>query len=397
MKQLQKKNTGSTQEVSRHYGTSLERKSAGSSHPLQRTLGNQAVQHLLRSGFLQPPPVIRAVIPPETIAGEWIIDDPTHRHTPATGRTDAEILGQAFNDICDLTSRNNDRIVMNAGPPASNRMEGCGCLQTIEQDLSSPSPVLSGMPHVRLEEAGWSRTNPAATPPYVAARHPESEFAWGYWTAGQTRHVKPFWQTVAHEICGHVAAYVKSSGGSSGARGVGTGHNVAIEGENRVASEHGVSQAELRGMDYDAATGRPLAGHRGESFLQAAVTNFGHGSDALPAGATAVVNDTVSTIRTARTSSMATELMVQVEGRAYTNEGGLTLARSRADRMHTHLGGVFRGQRFPERFQASTGATVSRFSPDQAAVEPGQSVAGQTDLLRRVLIYLFHQPHSAGP
>jgi len=225
---------------------------------MRGTLGNQVVQHLLRSGSSPRRPSIRAVIPPETLAGEWIIDDPTHRHTPGTGKTDAEILGQAFHEICDLASRSGDRIGFNAGPPAPNRTEGCDCLGTIEQDLNSPSPVLSGVPHVRLEEAGWSRTNPGASPPYVAARHPESEFAWGYWTGGQNRHVKPFWQTVAHEICGHVAAYVNSSGGPSGARGVGTGHNVAIEGENRVAAEHGVPKGEWRGLDYDAGTGRSV-------------------------------------------------------------------------------------------------------------------------------------------
>ena len=396
MRQLQEKNQAATREAGRH-GNDLDKKSTGLFHPLQRTIGNQAVQRLLRSGLLQPPPEIRTVIPPDTLAGEWIIDNPTHRHTPPVGNTDAEILGQAFHDICDLTLRSGDRITLGAGPPAPNRMEGCGCLQTIEQDLISPNPVLSGVPHVSLEEEGWSRTNPAATPPQVTVRHPESEFAWGYWTSGQARHTKPFWQTVAHEICGHVAAYVGSGGGASGARGVGTGHNVAIEGENRVAAEHGVRQAELRGMDYDAATGRPLQGHRGESFLQAAVINFNHGSDALPAGATAVVNDTVGSIRTARTSSMASELMVQVEGRAYANEGGLTLARSRADRMHVHLQGEFTAQSFPARFRVSTGATVNRFSPDEAAVEPGQSVSGRDDPLRRVLVYLFHQPHSAGP
>ncbi|HTP64994.1 MAG TPA: hypothetical protein VMJ66_06350, partial [Geobacteraceae bacterium] len=97
------------------------------------------------------------------------------------------------------------------------------------------------------------------------------------------------------------------------------------------------------------------------------------------------------------TSSMASELMVQVEGRAYANEGGLTLARSRADRMHVHLQGEFTAQSFPARFRVSTGATVNRFSPDEAAVEPGQSVSGRDDPLRRVLVYLFHQPHSAGP
>lgn len=337
---------------------------------------------------------VRTSLAPETVAGDWIIDNPTHRHSSG-GDTDASLIGTAFNTICSLAGENHGRIQIGQGPPTSSNIEGCACLWDIENDLASPSPVLNGMPHIRLDEHGWSHTNPAASPPFVAARHPESEFEWGYWTGGQTRHVKPFWQTVAHEVCGHVAAFVRSHGSTAGGRTSRTGHNEAIEGENRIAAEHGVPVSEQRGLDRDPRTGAPLRGHRGESFLEAVVGDFAHGSDSPPASTAAVVRETLASIRTGQ-STVGLDLFIQVEGRAYANEGGAGLARRRAANVRARIAAAMSAAGIAPDVTSGS-STVPRFRPDIATVIPGRSRAGASDRNRRVQVYLFHKLHSAGP
>ncbi len=329
-----------------------------------------------------------------TIARDWIIRNPTHTVTSG-GTTDATYITDAFQDICPLMSLSgNNRLIMGQGPPSPNRTEGCTCLQDIENDLASPSPILSGTPEVELAVQGWSSTNPASSPPIVSARHPESSFDWGYWTGGQTRHVKPFWQTVAHEVCGHVVTWVRTRGAHAGGRRSTTGHNEAIIGENKVAAEHGVSQGQQRGLDVDPQTGQPLAGHRGESFLQANVLGFGHGAHTLPSSATGVVNDAVATILA--TGARGLDLFVQVEGWAYSNEGGLTLAQQRAENMRLALETEFQNQNISLSI-AQNQTSIPRFTTNQTRLVPGQSQPQTSDLNRRVQVYLFHKPHSAGP
>jgi uncharacterized protein DUF4157 len=356
-------------------------------HELTHTVQQGVVPLRLDSG-----PAVQERLDAETIAGDWIIDNPT-RKFPAGGPEDATLLEGAFSQICSLAFRSGNRIQLGLGPPNPSQLEGCGCLQDIENDLASSTPVLSGTPHAALEPHGWSFTQASA--PLVSARHPASDFSWGYWTGGQTRHLKPFWQTVAHEACGHLAAHVRSKGTSAGARGVGTGHNVAIEGENRIATEHGVPAGELRGLDIDPATGKPLAGHRGESFLQASVFDFAHGSAALPAIAATVVSEAADTIQTVSASS-SLDLMVQVEGRAFASEGGLTLAASRAEAVRLAIEAELRLRSVP--LTVTTGATSrSRFFPDLTAFSPGTSTPLSSNPGRRADVFLFHQPHSAGP
>src|SRR5262249_44862763 len=129
------------------------------------------------------------------------------------GRTDATILADAFREICPLYQlQGGNRIVRAAGRPGQNRSVGCSCLDEIEADLASPSPTLSGTPHVQLAMHGWSATT-FSSPTKVEVRHPDNPFERGYWTGGQTRQITSFWQILSHEICGHVAALVRTPSG----------------------------------------------------------------------------------------------------------------------------------------------------------------------------------------
>ena len=333
-------------------------------------------------------------LPAGTVAGDWIIENPKRKVT-AGGKTDAELTAAAFSEICDKTQLNGDRIVLNAGPVAANRVHGCACLQDIENDLAAAKPVLKATPHVKLVEKGWSFSNSRSSPPLVAARHPAGEFEWGYWTGGQTRRVKEFWQTMAHEVCGHIATFVRTGGAHAGGRASGFGHNPAIEGENLVASEHGVPPAEERGLDVDPGTKKPLPGHRGESFLQAGVRGFAHASDGLPASSSKVVDETAATVKTVKRSLRA-DLFAQVEGFAYGNEGAASMARKRAEAVRQALETKFKAQSISLDIVKGK-AVVPRFSPDQATVLTGASAPNISDSTRRVHVYLFHKRHSAGP
>ena len=306
------------------------------------------------------------------------------------GQTDEKLLEDAFKEICPLTRRTGNTIVLTAGMPSKSRVEGCNCLSVIDSKVGT---LWTSDPEIGIEPFGWSQTGLGSNPD-VSVRHPEDPFNWGYWTGttathpSETRHLKPFWQTVAHEICGHVAAAARSSGTSVGSRGVGTGHNVAIAGENLVAGEHGVSADEQRGMDINIRTGKAMPGHRGESFLEATVADFIHGSDALPTARTDVINSLVNTVKTTGSSL---EMLIQVEGFAYSNEGGVRLAQTRAANIQGEIAKMLSAAGL---LATTTGA--SRFSRNLATITPGTSYPNTSDAGRIVKIYLFHQKHSAG-
>jgi Domain of unknown function (DUF4157) len=340
--------------------------------------------HTVQQGAIQP-----------AIQRSWeILPRTTANPLRPGGRTDEQLLERAFADICPLTSRSGNFINMVPGPAASGSIAGCSCLRDIEAAIGTPA--LTGNPTVRVEPNGWSSTTSGAGALAVSVRHPDDPFEWGYWTGSstthptETRHIKPFWQTLAHEVCGHGATYARSGGTRVGSRSAAMGHNDAIIGENAVAAEHGVVPDEQRGLDFNPATGTPMTGHRGESFLQATVRNFAHGSAALPATAAAVVTSVVNTINT--TASSGLDLFIQVEGLAFASEGGAAMAASRAAAMRTSITGGITAAGI-----SLTVGSASRFHPDQATALAGSSSASAANPARSVRVYLFHRPHSAGP
>jgi hypothetical protein len=85
-------------------------------------------------------------------------------------------------------------------------------------------------------------------------------------------------------------------------------------------------------------------------------------------------------------------MLIQVEGFAYLNEGGILVAQSRAANVKGEIISLLTSAGV---LTTSTGA--SRFSADLAAIAPGVSYPNTSDPGRTVKIYLFHQKHSAGP
>ncbi len=339
-------------------------------------------------------------LPADNIARKWVVENPDVA-VPAGGRTNGELLLDAFQNICGLAllvNRGSDkRLELAAGPPSPNRTEGCGCLQTIENDVANMeagnASTLNTYPRIEVVPHGWSYTSPDPNHPKVGARHPVDPFEWGYWTGSDSRQTKEFYRTVAHEVCGHMASFV--AGVPSG-RGSGRGHNEAIIRENRVAAEHGVPVAGQRGLDV--SEGAVVAGaHRGESFLRAAAY-FDHASANTPADLSTVIQSAIDTIRYFM-GIQGDRIRIQLEGFAYSNEGGNSLAQQRVDKVKQAFIAELNSQHISLTFTPpGQTAAVSRFGPDIITVHPsGSSMPDTCDASRRVYVFLYHRAYSAAP
>lgn len=216
--------------------------------------------------------------------------------------------------------------------------------------------------------------------------------------------MKPTWQTLSHEICGHFFSYVTTGYlGSRSETDQPYGHNFAIEGGNWVASEKGVAEEDLRGLDVNPATLKDIPGHRGESFLRATISGFANGSATLPPGADQVIEEAALTIEAIK--DVLPILYVQVEGTAYEGEGGESLATSRAEVVEDAAKDAIADQGMNPflvmKWQNLFPQIHARFRPIQTQEIPGDPPSTQLPLwahsLKRVHLYLFHRLHSAGP
>ncbi|MEC4675502.1 MAG: DUF4157 domain-containing protein [Nitrospirota bacterium] len=356
--------------------------------------------HQLARRYDQPDRRISQKLPADNIARKWVVENPDVA-VPAGGRTNGELLLDAFQNICglaQLVNRGADkRLELAAGPPSPNRTEGCGCLQTIENDVANMeagnASTLNTYPRIEVVPHGWSYTSPDPNHPKVGARHPVDPFEWGYWTGSDRRQTKEFFRTVAHEVCGHMASFV--SGVQSG-RGSGRGHNEAIIRENRVAAEHGVSVSGQRGLDV--SEGGVIAGvHRGESFLRAGAY-FDHASANTQADLNTVIQSAIDTIRYF-VGIQGDRIRIQLEGFAYSNEGGNSLAQQRLDNVKQAFIQELNSQHISLTFTPpGQTAAVSRFGPDIITVHPsGSSMPDTSDVRRRVYVFLYHRAYSAAP
>ena len=334
-----------------------------------------------------------------TLMGRWKIEDPSTVQV-AGGQSNEQILADGFRKICDLAgvvTRGTARVVeVTGGPPAANRTEGCDCLRIIQDDhdnlLAGRPSFLQAMPSIGVVLNGWSGTLPSASNPRVGVRHPEGPFEWGYWSGGDQRVQKSFFRTLAHEVCGHMAAAVQRV--PSG-RGSARGHNEAILRENKIAAEHGVPAAELRGLDRDEG-GVTAGAHRGESFLRAQVF-FDHNANTPndPAVLTRVVDGVVQTLQSFAAASGTDRIRVQLESFWLRNETG-TLA-TRVNHVRDAIARAFAAQGIADPFPDpdQPGQTISRFATPiiHALAEEGDPTRPHPK--RRVDIYLFHRSHSA--
>lgn len=341
----------------------------------------------------------RAALGDATIAGRWKIDDPKQTQVKG-GQSNETLLAAGFSEICNRTrvvNRGSDRVVeVQPGGVAANRREGCGCLQTVQDDFDAfaagNKSFVKALPHIGLTVNGWSFTRAAPKDPEVQVRHPEGPFGWGYWTGGDQREHKAFFRTIAHEVCGHMAASVQGvASGRSSARG----HNEAIIRENRVAAEHGVSKSRQRGLDVDES-GVVAGAHRGESFIRAQLF-FDHDSDVPndPAALARVVDGVIGTIQFFGTGPDDVG-RIQIEGFGRSNES-TSVVNQRIVNLRSALSLAFGKHNIPDPFPDPNDPKkkISRFARDIATLLPGKSTPNTSDTGRRVDVFLFHKAHSA--
>jgi outer membrane protein OmpA-like peptidoglycan-associated protein len=310
----------------------------------------------------------------------------------ANGLTDEQLLLAGFQEICPLATLSAGEIsVPLTGTVPAGRQQGCRCLRDIERVLptmKSTSPPAT----IQAEPQGWSSTNPGADPVWVKVRHPDDPFSWGYWTnvteqsPYEHRHRKPFWQTLAHEVCGHVWTYVRTRGRHSGGRGTNPrDHDPAIENENLIAGEHGVPRSEQRGFQHEQGN-RPATRHAGESFLAATIDGYTHGSANLATtNGTRVIQSTADTVA-------QMPVFIELEGFAHGNEGGQAFGALRASMV---MASMIATGRIPLIFTPRRSTqTAFRFRLLPGQLSSGTSRPGVASPGRKVNVFLFHNPRS---
>ena len=387
-----------------HELTHVVQQGQGRGFPETDRIGPQAVGAI---------PVTHSM-PPNTLAGKWRIRDRRGLRNDAKQAglskdelraQDAELLAGTFQEICSMATlqKNGDEneIHIQGDQIPKGQEAGCGCLQAIEIDLakkpgqSDPDGIrkprmLKDVPEIGVDPHGWSHADlgPETGVPNVILRYPDEIFQSGYWTDAQKRVSKDLWQLLAHEICGHMQPYVQI--GDPGKREEGSGHNLAIQGENLVALEKGRTPEEMRGLDVDPNTNKELPGHRGESFLHAEIEYFAFGSADAPDTKEAVFTETIKTMIYMEDVIGLTP-RIQVEGYSYEGEGGFSLAYKRAKDVEGSL--KRKVNRHVDR--GNLYELSDRFGETLAQEITGDPSSHNPDPEMKVVIYIYHRKHSA--
>ncbi|MCE7991877.1 MAG: DUF4157 domain-containing protein [Roseivirga sp.] len=353
--------------------------------------------HTLQQGASHPG--INQSLSENTIAGDWKIG-PRRGANPLKpgGKTDDEIVAEAFAELCPLTSLVGSTIKVDTTTPvpASNQ-KGCGCLRTVETHMpgaKSHTPIINLIPDI------WSNHQGRNDPIVINIRHPDAPFKSGHWTgqphsATEERQSRPLWLTIGHEICGHAKTNVETRGADRASRSSPSGHNKAIDAENELSTEKGVPASKLRGLDKNPLfLSMPANPHRGESFLQERVSGYTqfNQTDLNIRANQAVFDSLVETLKNFKRANRI-DLHIQVEGVATITESPNT-ATERAIKLRTHIESLVTGNGLSMTINGRLprfGKNLESKVPD---INPMNAFHGTTD--GYCLIYLYHKPWSEG-
>lgn len=353
--------------------------------------------HTLQQGASRPG--INQSLSKNTIAGDWKIGA-RGKPNPLKpgGKTDIQIVAEAFKQLCPLTSLSGDLIKLDmASPvPASNK-KGCDCLREVETHMPGAK---TKTPVINLDPDIWSNHKGTRDPIVINIRHPNAPFKSGHWTgaphsAREERQSRPLWLTIGHEICGHAKINVKTKGKDRANRSASSsGHTKAIIEENELSTEKGVPKSKLRGYDKsESFPYLPANLHRGESFLQEQISGYKHNSTDVNVGSNQHVFDSlVETLKRFKKDNRI-HLHIQVEG-VSTNSEAKTVAKERAAKLRVHLESLVTSNGLPMTIQGGK----DRFGNNQESQvpdrDPKNAMRGSTN--GHCKIYLYHRLWSAG-
>jgi outer membrane protein OmpA-like peptidoglycan-associated protein len=318
---------------------------AAESSEVRVSAGSQA-RPLLQRKLVVAAPATKPAAAPAGTTNEGIVNDYLSHLCPGAASTAGTVAGGA----CPV-------------PVAAATPEACGCIC----DLVGIGDTWT----INVDDADWPHTDRFAKT--VTAHSPYSGVTFGSWAKGPPTHrsSESGWLVLGHEMCGHARLFAHGTHptGPPDTAGGRPSHNMTVGIENKIAAEHGIPPAELRGLFADP--------HHGESFARVTISKFPFGSKdvtSLPAAEKHQVDIAEAFIKS---SGVKVEVVGHADQPSAAGAGGdLTASQTRADNVKAEL--VSRGIG-AGRFIASTGIGATDCP-----------VAGHQPACRKVDVFMFN-------
>jgi outer membrane protein OmpA-like peptidoglycan-associated protein len=204
------------------------------------------------------------------IQRKLLVDSPSA--TPAgapLGTTNATVVDGYIKTLCPDFAVSAGRVVPTGGVCpvpgiGGGAAESCGCLCTIHNAADDWTIVVN--------DNDWPHTDPGARTVTVHSGFSGVDF--GAWTKGAGSHRMMYqnWLVLAHEMCGHAQLFVRGThpSGPPPADGGRASHDPTVTIENKIATEHKIPAAGLRGLFADP--------HHGESVARVSIAEFPPGA-----------------------------------------------------------------------------------------------------------------------
>jgi outer membrane protein OmpA-like peptidoglycan-associated protein len=240
-----------------------------------RTIGNQAVGKPIKSGALQSEGM-------SMIRRKVEVNDPVAKPAGAPlGEKNENIIKDYVTTLCSGFTVTAGEVIPTdpafcpAGALASSNPEACGCLCEMHglKDPVGASIVWT----IVVDDKDWPHTDPSTNT--VTVHSPYSGVQFGAWAKGPPAHrmQQQNWLVLGHELCGHARLFARGTHplGPPPTHGGRPSHDVTVQIENKIASEHGIPASELRGLFADP--------HHGESVAKVTIAQFPFGSAEISA------------------------------------------------------------------------------------------------------------------
>lgn len=217
---------------------------------------------------------------------------------PATG-TNEKIIKDYVSTLCSgFTVTSGDMTPSTAAfcasAATSSTPEACTCLCDMHVLTDSAGNPVTWT--IQVNDNDWPHTDDSTKT--VTVHSPFSGVAFGTWAAGPPAHriTEPNWLVLGHELCGHASLLAKGThpAGPAPRHGGRPSHDPTVTIENRIAAEHGVAAADLRGLFADP--------HHGESTARVTISEFPTGASnisTLPAAEQAKIDIAETFIKSA--------------------------------------------------------------------------------------------------
>jgi outer membrane protein OmpA-like peptidoglycan-associated protein len=290
------------------------------------------------------------------------------------GETNDKIVKGYIGSLCPaFTATAGEVVPTNAafcptGAAASPAPESCNCLCTMHalRDPASAAPITWT---VNIDDTDWPHTDDASRT--VTVHSPFSGVQFGAWTKGPTSHAgtAPNWLVLGHELCGHAKLFATGvhPSGPPPTHGGRPSHDVTIGIENKIATEHGIRPAELRGLFADP--------HHGESFAKVTVAEFPTNSAAISALSPAQTHQIDIAEAFIKSAAVKVDLVGHSDKQATAGTGNAAISTARANSVKAAL--------------TSRGIPATQFLAVKGVGEAECAAPGDQPSCRKVEIFMF--------